>query len=74
MSLAQLTESRQQYNRGKSCFWVEPAEFCRLAVSNLRLTRCDDPAAGLRGLINLETGEQYLVDSAKLIKFQITDN
>ena len=74
MTHAEMLESRSIVMRRNGCYWVEPAEFCRLAVSNLPLTRCDDLAAGLKGLVNQDTGERFLVDSNKLTRYQATDN
>lgn len=51
---------------------VEPDEFCRLVVSMRPLQRCDDPEAGLRGLEDTATGEQFYVEDIRLTSFLAT--
>jgi hypothetical protein len=41
--------------------WLEPNEYLALAVSNRRMARCDDPDRGVRGLVDLATGESFFV-------------
>ncbi len=53
---------------------VEATEFCELAVSGRNLIRCDDGPAGVRGLIDTDTGETFLVDELKLFAFAISGN
>ena len=74
MSQTKTLEGRRINVPRNGCYWVEPAEFCRLAISNLPLIRCDDAAAGLRGLVNQDTGERYVVDNTKLTRFHATAN
>ncbi len=38
----------------------------RLAVSPRALARADDPAARVRGLLDLRTGERFLTEEEKL--------
>ena len=51
---------------------VEPQEFLRLAVSHRRLTRRYDAEPGLCVLEDLDSGEQFVTDSARLASYQIT--
>lgn len=46
--------------------FVEPEEFNRLAISNRQLDRRDDRRAGLRGLVDAETGEWFVVEENRL--------
>lgn len=45
---------------------VTPAEYRELIVSHRRLVRADEPALGLRGLRDLDTGEHFLTEERKL--------
>lgn len=45
---------------------VSPAEYRELIVSHRRLIRADEPALGLRGLKDLDTGEHFLTEERKL--------
>ncbi len=46
---------------------VSHEEFCRLLVSSRRLQRCDDPEHGLRGLLDIDTGERSMVSEVELM-------
>lgn len=74
MLQTEILERRRLPHRKQAAYWVDPAEFCRLAVSHLPLSRCDDRDAGLRGLVNDDTGEKFLVEIAKLDRHQATEN
>ena len=50
---------------------VEPQEFLRLAVSHRRLTRRYDVEPGLCVLEDLDSGEQFVTDSARLASYQV---
>jgi len=39
-----------------------------MAVSTRKLVRCDNKAAGLRGLKDLETGERFFIDEMDLFR------
>jgi len=54
------------------CVRITPDDYCRLAVSVRKLVRCDDKAAGLRGLEDLETGERFLIEEAELLEYRVT--
>jgi hypothetical protein len=41
--------------------WLKAEEYLALAVSNRKLARCDDPKQGIRGLMDLATGERFLI-------------
>jgi hypothetical protein len=50
------------------CVRISPDDFCRMTVSTRKLVRCDDKAAGLRGLEDLETGERFFIDEEDLFR------
>jgi hypothetical protein len=50
------------------CVWISPDDYCRMAVSTRKLVRCDDKAAGVRGLQDLETGERFFIDEHDLFR------
>lgn len=45
---------------------VPAAEYKELIVSHRRLVRADEPALGLRGVKDLDSGEWFLTDERKL--------
>jgi hypothetical protein len=45
---------------------ISPAEYRELIVSHRHLVRADEPALGLRGLKDLDTGEHFLIEERKL--------
>lgn len=45
---------------------VPASEFRELIVSHRRLVRADEPAEGLRGLRDLDSGEWFLTEARKL--------
>ena len=53
---------------------VEATEFCDLAVSGRNLIRCDDASLGMRGLVDMDTGEKFLVEEKKLFSFALSSN
>ncbi|MCA9268502.1 MAG: hypothetical protein KDA41_08520 [Planctomycetales bacterium] len=50
---------------------IDAEEFCRLAISSRTLVRCDDRAAGVRALVDVETGEVFQVDDTQLTSFEL---
>ncbi len=52
--------------------FVEPNEFCELAVSHRLLLRCDDGNAALRGLHDPLTGKTYFAEEEKLFGFRLS--
>jgi len=51
--------------------WIEADDYCVLAISNRRLVRWQDVAGGLRGFLDLETGERFAIPIVKLDRHQI---
>ena len=62
-------ECRRNLMTQSTCTFVGPDEFQILAVSNRRLWRSNDPAAGVRGLLDPETGKRYVTEEEKLFLF-----
>lgn len=74
MKTLKRNERRRPVQKAPGCYYVDPQRFCQLAVSNRQLIRADDPHAGLRGLIDQETGTKYVVESQRLASFQVTQS
>jgi hypothetical protein len=49
---------------------VERSEFLELLVSTRRFYRCDELSRGLRGLVDLETGERFMIQEKRLFTKQ----
>ncbi|MCE9546807.1 MAG: hypothetical protein K8T25_15110 [Planctomycetia bacterium] len=49
-----------------ACRYIEPEEFYRLAISSRLLVRCDDRAAGLRGLWDPTERVWYIIEEDRL--------
>jgi hypothetical protein len=45
---------------------VQRDEFCQLLLSFRRLIRSDEPALRMRGLLDVESGERYLIEQEEL--------
>jgi hypothetical protein len=61
-----LRAERQQLRSKPKWTFVDPYRFQALAVSARRLLRADEPAAGLRGLLDPETGTHFVTEEEKL--------
>jgi len=55
-------------NAGSLSRFVEADEFCDLAISVKKLRRSDNSEAGLRGLVEVETGVRYLIEERRLLE------
>ena len=66
-------ERRHQLSVEGNCQFVEPREFLDYATSRRRLQRVDDPAAGIHGLLDLDTGMRFFVEDEKLFSLQATE-
>jgi hypothetical protein len=60
------SEERSRLNERLDCRFVESEEFCRLLVGKGHLVRADEASRDLRGLLDLETGVRYLIETRKL--------
>ena len=60
-------ESKPIRMTSSECLNVDAQQFLRLSVSRTqRLVRCDDVVAGLRGLLDPETGKRFVVRAVDL--------
>jgi|GEM_PF-3808800 len=59
-------DARNRLRMQKECQFVHPMHFRELLVSRKRLTRSDHARANLRGLIDLESGVEFLVEEEML--------
>jgi hypothetical protein len=60
---------RQLLRSQGSWTFVDAYQFQRLAISLRKLVRADAPDAGLRGLLDVETGERFVTEEENLFKF-----
>jgi hypothetical protein len=61
-----MRQERQQLRSLANWTFVNAYEFRSLAVSARRLVRADEPAAGLRGLLDPETGTHFVTEEENL--------
>jgi hypothetical protein len=61
-----MRQERQQLRSQANWTFVNAYEFRSLAVSARRLLRADEPAAGLRGLLDPETGTHFVTEEENL--------
>ena len=47
--------------------WLEPEEYLKMAVSGRKMVRCDEPGQGVRGLVDLSTGERFFVREERVL-------
>jgi hypothetical protein len=67
MVLTETFDERRRTLRERSeLTFVHREEFCKLLVSFRRVVRADEPAASLRGLLDLDTGKRYLIEQENL--------
>jgi hypothetical protein len=51
--------------------WLEPEEYLELAVCGRKMARCDDPGRGIRGLLDLSTGERFFVKEDRVLSVDL---
>jgi hypothetical protein len=66
MDQSTMRAERQQLRAQRKWTFVDAYHFQALAVSARRLVRADEPAAGLRGLLDPETGIRFVTEEEKL--------
>lgn len=54
--------------------FVEPDEYCQLATANRQLIRSDEPAAGIRGILDPESGMRFFIEEEKLLAYAVTQS
>ena len=67
-SRPKLLTSLPRQAANTDCRLVDREEYCRLAISNQSLVRCDDPASSTRGLFDPVTGVRYAITEGNLFK------
>lgn len=65
-----LWERRELLRSQDNVRFVDPEQFCALAVSCRKITRADESAAGLKGLLSEEDGLTYYVEEETLEKYR----
>ncbi len=67
--LKDYAEQRRAILRQRGdCVFVDPAEFCRLLVSHRKLVRANEQAADVQGILDLETGQRFLIERERLFR------
>jgi hypothetical protein len=61
-----LRERRRAFREQPGLIFVRRDEFCRLLLSYKKLIRSDEPSVRFRGLLDVESGERYLIEQEKL--------
>lgn len=65
-----LWERRELLRSQANVHFIEPEQFCSLAVSCRRITRADDSAAGLKGLYSEVEDAFYYVEEEQLDRYR----
>lgn len=65
-----LWDLRAQLHSQSNIRFVDPIDFCTLAVSCQKITRADHPAAGLKGLYSEDEAITYYVEEERLDRFR----
>jgi hypothetical protein len=61
-----IKERRSALRQRPGFTFVHRDEFCRLLLSCKKLVRSDEPAVSVRGLLDVQSGERYLIEQEKL--------
>ena len=64
---SRLGNERLARQKQAECIFVSRDEFCKLMLSYRKLVRSDEPASRLRGLMDVESGERYLIEQEQLL-------
>ncbi|MHC2068396.1 hypothetical protein ACYFX5_13105 [Bremerella sp. T1] len=65
-----LWERREHLRHQPNVQFVDPEQFCALAVSCRKITRADQTSAGLKGLFTEDEGVTYYVEEEMLDKYR----
>lgn len=65
-----LWERRQLLRSQENVQFVDPEQFCALAVSCRKISRADQSAAGLKGLHSEEEDLYYYVEEERLDRYR----
>jgi hypothetical protein len=61
-----LGEQRRAFREQPGLTFVHRDEFCQLLLSFKKLVRSDEPSVRFRGLLDIESGERYLIEQEEL--------
>ena len=61
-----LREQRRAFREQPGLIFVRRDEFFQLLLSFKKLVRSDEPSARIRGLLDVESGERYLIEQEEL--------
>jgi hypothetical protein len=61
-----LSERRRALQQRPDQTFVERDEYFELLLSTRKLVRSDEPAVGVRGLLDVESGKRYLIKQEQL--------
>lgn len=64
--LEKARKRRVELKKSSNCIFLSRSEFSRIAISNRRLVRCDDPVARVHGFHDIVTGDNYLIEEEEL--------
>jgi len=62
-----LTSTRRGRQQPMENIFVNRDEFCKLMLSYRKLVRADEPGNRVRGLLDVESGERYLIEQEELV-------
>ena len=62
-----LGNERLARQQQAECIFVSRDEFCQLMLSYRKLVRSDEPGSRMRGLLDVESGERYLIEQEQLL-------
>lgn len=48
--------------------WLDPEEYLEMAISARKMMRCDEPDQGILGLVDLATGQRYLIREEQALR------
>lgn len=57
---------REALRANENVRFVDREEFCRLLTSGNVLSRCDVPVARVRGVVDLNAGNRFLIEEERL--------
>ncbi|MEX0866927.1 MAG: hypothetical protein WD030_06175 [Pirellulales bacterium] len=60
-------ENRQRLRAAAGYCWVTPDQWRQLLVSHGSLVRADFSKAGVRGLLDRESGERFVIEEERLL-------
>jgi hypothetical protein len=63
---SELGDQRLAFRQQPGLTFVHRDEFCQLLLSFKKLVRSDEPSVRFRGLLDVESGERYLIEQEEL--------